>query len=175
MIFVYGTRGTAEENRWAFAKARFDAESWYYRGNGAVDILPDAMFSASSEPERGVVLYGNADNNAAWNALLGEGPVQVRRDLIQIGRRQIKGDDLACIFCWPRLGTERAMVAAVSGSGITGLRLTDRLPYFVSGVAFPDCTVFGAETLRTGAAGLRVCGFFGTDWTVEGREFAWKD
>ena len=26
MIFVYGTKGTAEENAWAFEKARFDAE-----------------------------------------------------------------------------------------------------------------------------------------------------
>ena len=34
MMFVYGTRGTPEENAWAFAKARFDAEAFWYRGNG---------------------------------------------------------------------------------------------------------------------------------------------
>ncbi|RYG01082.1 MAG: alpha/beta hydrolase, partial [Chitinophagaceae bacterium] len=32
MLFVYGTKGNKIENNWAIAKARFDAETWYYRG-----------------------------------------------------------------------------------------------------------------------------------------------
>mgnify|MGYP000497109494 CR=1 FL=1 len=40
-LFVYGTRRTAEENGWACAKARYDAETFWYRGNGSVDIVED--------------------------------------------------------------------------------------------------------------------------------------
>jgi hypothetical protein len=45
MVFVYGTAGNKEENEWALQKVRYDAETWYYRGNGAVDIIADKDFS----------------------------------------------------------------------------------------------------------------------------------
>jgi hypothetical protein len=39
MLFVHGTTGTAEENVWSFAKARYDAEQFAYRGTGAVRVV----------------------------------------------------------------------------------------------------------------------------------------
>ncbi len=175
MMFVYATHGTAGENAWAYAKARFDAETWWYRGNGAVDVVPDSEFNAAKEPDRGVVLYGNADNNSAWPALLGTSPVQVRRGSVRIGEREQRGEDLACLFCRPRPGSDRASVAVISGSGLSGLKLTDRVPYFMAGVAYPDCTVFGTETLTKGNDGVRVTGYFGNDWSVDKGEFAWRE
>lgn len=174
MMFVYGTRGSAAENSWAYAKARFDAEVWWYRGNGAVDVLPDNLFDASKEPDRGVVLYGNADNNAAWPALLSHSPVQVRHGLVRVGDREQRGDDLACLFCRPRPNSDRACVAVISGSGLAGLKLTERVPYFMAGVAYPDCTVFGPESLLKGNDGVIAAGYFGNDWSVDGGEFAWR-
>ncbi|MHC4081876.1 MAG: carboxylesterase family protein [Planctomycetota bacterium] len=174
VLFVYGTAGTPEENTWAFNKARYDAETFWYRGNASVDVIADRDFDAGSEPHRSVVLYGNAETNSVWGDLLGDGPVQVRRGLIRIGQRQIGGDDLACLFIRPRPGSDFACVGAVSGSGLAGMRLTDRLPYFVSGVAYPDCTVIGPEMLSEGSAGVRVAGFFGLDWSVETGDFAWR-
>ena len=61
-----------------------------------------------------------------------------------------------------------------SGSGITGMRLTDRLPYFLSGVGLPDCLILGAETLTKGTEGVRGAGFFGNDWSVTKGEFLWR-
>jgi hypothetical protein len=174
MVFICATRGTAEENAWAFAKARYDAEQFWYRGNGSIDVLPDTALNASREGDRNVILYGNADTNAAWAALLGDSPIQVRRGLIRVGDRDLTGDDLACLFIRPRPGSDRASVGVVSGSGLAGLRLTDRLPYFVSGVAYPDCIVLGAECLSQGVTGVRAAGFFGEDWSVEKGEFAWR-
>jgi hypothetical protein len=174
MLFVYGTNGTAAENTWAFNKARYDAETFWYRGNGSVDVIADRAFDAGAEPHRNVVLYGNAETNVAWDELLGEGPMQVRRGSIRIGERRIDRGDLACLFIRPRPGSDTACVGAVSGSGLGGMRLTDRLPYFVSGVAYPDCTVIGPEMLSDGSAGVRVAGFFGLDWSVETGDFAWR-
>jgi hypothetical protein len=45
-----------------------------------------------------------------------------------------------------------------------GAKLADRLPYFVSGVAYPDWTVLGADSLRTGIQGIRGAGFFDHEW-----------
>jgi len=174
MLFVYGTRGTPEENAWAFNKARLDAELFWYRGNGSVDVIPDAAFNAGAAPDRGVVLYGNADSNGAWPALLADSPVQVRHGEIKVGSRSSAGDDQACLFLRPRPGSAVACVAVVSGTGVTGMRLTDRLPYFLSGVEYPDVTVIGSEMLKHGSKGVRVAGFFGSDWSVETGEFAWR-
>jgi dienelactone hydrolase len=175
MIFVYATKGAADENAWAYAKARFDAETWWYRGNGSVDVVPDSAFDARKDRDRGVVLYGNADNNSAWAGLLAQSPVQVRRGVVKIGAREQRGEDLVCLFCRPRPGSDRASVAVISGSGIAGLKLTDRVPYFMAGVAYPDCTVFGVETLAKGNDGVLAAGFFGNDWSVEQGEFAWRE
>jgi dipeptidyl aminopeptidase/acylaminoacyl peptidase len=174
MIFVYATKGSAEESSWAYAKARFDAETWWYRGNGAVDVVPDTAFDAVKDQDRGVVLYGNADNNSAWRGLLAQSPVQVRHGIVKISDRELRGEELACLFCRPRPGSNHASVAVISGSGLAGLKLTDRVPYFMAGVAYPDCTVFGPETLAKGNDGVLVTGYFGNDWSVDHGEFAWR-
>lgn len=171
MIFVYGTKGTAEENAWALAKARFDAETFWYRGNGSVDVIPDTAFDSHRDPDRGVILYGNADSNGAWPSLLSESPVQVSRDQVKIGERVLSENDLACLFLRPRPGSAIACVGVVSGSGIAGMKLASRLNYFLSGAAYPDCTVIGPEMLREGTKGVRVAGFFGNDWSVNQGDF----
>lgn len=175
MQFVYGTRGTPEENAWSFAKARFDSESFWYRGNASIELVADTAFDASRDRDRGVILYGNADNNAAWNSLLADSPVQVRRQSVRVGHREITGTDLACLFLRPRPGSDIACVGVVTGTGLPGLRLTDRVPYFMAGVAFPDLTVFGSEALENGWLGARMAGYFGQDWSVDRGEFAWAE
>lgn len=178
-ILVYGTKGTSEENAWSLARARFDAETFWYRGNGSVDVVSDAGFLESGREQefrdRNVILYGHSESNAAWPALLRESPVQVRRGQVTLGGRTRSGNDLACLFIRPRPGSDRASVAAVSGSGLSGLRLTERLPYFTSGVAYPDCLVLKTPTQSEGSTTPIAAGYFGADWDVESGEFAWGD
>lgn len=172
---VYGTRGTPEENATAFQRARSDAERFWYQGNGSVDVVPDAAFDPAAEPHRNVIVYGHAECNSAWSALLGTSPVQVRRGEVRVGDQGRAGDDLACLFVRPRPGSDSATVAAVAGTGQVGLRLTGRLPYFTSGVEYPDCTVLGTSALDKGASGVVAAGYFGEDWRVESGEFAWNE
>jgi pimeloyl-ACP methyl ester carboxylesterase len=173
VLLVIGTHGSPAENDWALQKARFDAESFWYRGNGFLEIVTDTSFDAAKEHDRNVVLYGNADTNAAWAALLGDSPVQVKSGLVKLGDHETKGDDLGCIFVRPRPGSDVAAVGAVAGTGIKGMRLTDRLPYFVSGIAYPDCVLLGSEVWTKGLSGVKAAGFFGNDWTIEHGEFVW--
>jgi hypothetical protein len=174
MLFVYGTKGSPAENAWAYAKARYDAETFWYRGNGSVDLVADTAFEAGADRNRNVILYGNSATNAAWKVLLAESPVQLERGKVRIGDRETTGDNLACLFLRPRKGSETACVAAVGGTGLAGMRLTDRLPYFTSGVGYPDCLVFDTETLTKNGSGVRAAGYFGNDWGVQSGEFAWK-
>ncbi len=204
-MLVYGTKGTPEENAWALAKARYDAEAWYYRANGSVDIFTDDEWVAGprgeisfefdrpvtpeellrgdlppskrvrSDKHHSVILYGNADTNAAWDPLLKGSPVVVRRGSLKVGAKELKGDDLACLFIRPKPGSDVASVGVVSGTGLPGMRLCDRMPYFTSGIHFPDVTVFRADMLSKGSEGVRGTGFFGPDWSIESGDFAWRD
>jgi pimeloyl-ACP methyl ester carboxylesterase len=173
MLLVYGTRGTKEENAWALARARFDAETFWYRGNGSVDVVPDSDALVTADRDRNVILYGNADSNAAWKGLLGDSPVQVRRGRLTVGEREEKGEGLACLFVRPRPGSDRACVAAVAGTGLPGMRLTEGRPIFQSGSGYPDCLILDAGALAEGGEALRGAGFFGIDWGVASGEFAW--
>ncbi|MBL9137910.1 MAG: prolyl oligopeptidase family serine peptidase [Verrucomicrobiales bacterium] len=175
MIFVYGTRGTADENAWAFAKARMDGEAFWYRGNGSIEILPDSAFEPALYPDRGVVLYGHADMNAAWARLLGDSPVQVRRGEVRVGERAVARPDVACLFLRPRPDSEVASVAVISGTGMAGLRMCDRLPYFMAGTAYPDYLVVGTDALARGNRGIVTAGFFGNDWSLADGASAWSD
>jgi len=175
VILVYGTKGNPQENAWASAKARYDSEVFWYRGNASFEVVADSAFDVAATQGRSVVLYGNADTNCTWKALLADSPVQVQRGQIAIGSRKFKGDGMGCLLVRPRPGDALASVGAVTGSGLRGMRLTDRLPYFLSGVAYPDCTILGPDTLRKGGNGILAAGFFGDDWTVESGDFAWRD
>lgn len=175
MVLVYGTTGTAEENAWAFAKARFDAESFWYRGNGSLEVLPDTAFQPERFADRGVILYGHADMNSAWTTLLADSPVQVRRGSVRVGERTVAREDAACLFLQPRPDSDTASVGIIAGTGMVGLRLTHRLPYFLAGTGYPDCLVVGADALQSGNAGIVAAGFFGNDWSVSSGDFAWGE
>ncbi|WP_197525593.1 prolyl oligopeptidase family serine peptidase [Pseudobythopirellula maris] len=173
-LLVYGTRGTAEENRWAEAKARYDAQLFAYRGAGSLEVAPDVLFNPYGDRTRSVVLYGNADTNAAWRPLLGGSPVRVERGRVDVGPRPEMGDDLAVLMVRPRPGSRNACVAVVGGTGVVGMRMTNRLRYFWSGVAYPDLMIYGPETLVDGVGDVRAAGRFSNDWSV-GPDIVWRD
>ena len=166
MIFVYGTAGTAKENEWAYNKARYDAEVWYYRGNGSVDMIPDHTFDPSKYADRGVILYGNATTNSAWSTLLKNSPIRVTRDAITVGESTFHGEDLATYFTWPRSDSDIASVAVIAGTGLPGLHAADANQYFAAGSGFPDYMIFSLDMLKSGAAGIKAAGFFDNEWRI---------
>jgi hypothetical protein len=174
MVFVYATRGTAEENQWAKAKARFDAEAFWYRGNGSIEVIPDSEFSPRKYARRGVVIYGHRDSNAAWASLLGTSPIQVRRGSVHVGDKTLTGDDLACVFLRPRPDDSKACVAVVSGSGPIGQRLTHRLPYFIAGTGFPDWMILDRSLYTKASGGVVGAGFFDNSWKLSQAESEWR-
>ncbi|MBD3173925.1 MAG: prolyl oligopeptidase family serine peptidase [Armatimonadia bacterium] len=175
MILVYGTGGSDEEARLARAKARYDAETFWYRGNGSVEVIPDDQFDPGAEPDRNVILYGNGDTNLAWGPLLGDSPVQVKGGGVGWGEETLTGDALACLLIRPRAGSEVASVGAVAVTGARGYHTAELAHYFVSGTAYPDYVVFGPDAAATGTHGALLAGFFGEDWRIESGEYAWGE
>jgi predicted esterase len=174
-LLVHGTGGGAAENAWAAAKARFDAETFYYRGGGALEVIPDTRFNLESGHDRTVILYGNADTNRAWPLLFSTSPVEVRSGHVRVGNRTESGDDLAVVMVRPRPGSDVAMVGVVAGTGPVGMQLTNRLRWYVSGIVYPDLMILEPKFLSAGTGGVRAWGYFGNDWGTETGEIAWRD
>ncbi|RRB07704.1 carboxylesterase family protein [Larkinella rosea] len=174
MVFVYGTSGTAEENEWAYNKARYDAETWYYRGNGAVDIVPDKEFTPAQYADRGVVIFGNATTNRAWSKLLADSPIQVSRGVVSVGNERFTGNDVSVYFSWPRPDSPKTSVAVVSGTGLPGLKAADANQYFAAGSGFPDFMIFSLDMAKEGIKGVRQAGFFDNNWKLESSEMVGK-
>ncbi len=174
-VFVHGTRGDDAEDLRAFTKARADAETFWVRGNAGIEILPDTAFDPAKFKDRSVILYGNADTNAAWPKLLAGSPVEVRRGRARVGEKRYEGGDLAAYFVRPRPGSDVASVGVVAWTGDAGWVAASPVQYFVSGAGYPDLMLFTAETLRTGTGGVRAVGWFGNDWSLERGDIVWNE
>ncbi len=175
MVFVYATGGNQAENQWAINKARFDAETFYYRGNGSIDVIPDTEFTLNGYPDRSVILYGNRTTNKAWKTLLSDSPVQVSRNRIEVGDRVLKGDDLGIYLIRPRADSAIASVGVVAGTGSKGQWAVDPNRYFVSGTAYPDFMVITPEMYTKGMLGIPVAGYFDNDWNLDESNTVWAE
>jgi poly(3-hydroxybutyrate) depolymerase len=174
VMFVYGTAGNQVENDWARNKARYDAETFYYRGNSSVDVMSDIEFLKHNTKDRNVVLYGNSSTNAAFKKTLNLPDITLKNGEFKVGKKAQTGDHLAVLLIGPRHNSNIASVAVVGGTGIEGSRLTDRCPFFTAGAGIPDCIAFDPTLLNGGSKGIKVAGFFGNKWDVESGDFVWN-
>ncbi len=170
MLFVYSTKGTAEENEWSVNKARYDAESWYYRGNGSVEMVADIDYDIAKYADRGVVLFGNKNSNAAWNILLATCPIQLGRNNITVGDKTFSGNNLAAYYTWPLPGSATASVAVIGGTGMQGMRAAEANQYFAGGSGFADYMIFRSEMLLQSADKVELAGFYNNKWQLDNAE-----
>jgi predicted esterase len=167
LLYVYATGGTPQEQQWAISKARFDVESWYYRGNGAFDIISDKEYTKAKYPGRNVVLIGNANTNAAWKVLLSDCPVSVTNSGIKVGTKQFAGTDLGTYFVWPMAGTADNTISVIAGTGIDGMKAANANQYFTGGSGFADIMVFKLAMLKDGINQVVHAGFYDNQWKVQ--------
>ncbi len=167
VVFVYATGGSREETEWYKTKALFDAETFQYKANGSIEVIADREFVPGDYPERNVVLYGNADNNRAWDLVLNEVPVVVKDGEIVFGDNILKGDDMGAFFIYPRSGSETASVGVVAGTGTKGMKAAVKNNYFAGFNGYPDLLIFDTGYLKEGLEGILVSGFFNNQWEIE--------
>ena len=131
-----------------------------------------------------MIVYGNEDTNAVAKSLLEGSSVRIRRGSLTVGERTLEGDDLSLLMVRPKYpqvnGLRDALLdkeqfAIVGGTGLAGMRSTDTMPYFVSGVHYPDLFVYDSRIHTIGSKAVRVAGVFGNDWSVEKGDIVWRD
>jgi hypothetical protein len=166
MVFVYGTHGSPQANRWSFEKARFDAETFYYRGNGSVDVVSDDAYLRGAFKGRNALFFGNESVNAAWKTVEAADEIHIDADGARLGTAWSLSGSAACLFTRPGANDSFCMNAFVGGSDVRAMRAADRLPYFVSGTAYPDAMFCSPDVWQSGADAILAAGFFGSDWST---------
>ncbi len=167
VLFVVGTAGNKEENRWALAKARYDAEVFWYQGNGSVDIITDREFDPAKFKNRNVILYGNASTNRAWKLLLADCPIQVLKGKIKVGKQVLKGKNLAALFIYPRKDSSQNCVGVVAGSGLAGMRALNTQKYLYPGNGYPDFMIFRSDIYTHWPDAIKAIGYFDVHWHLD--------
>ncbi|MBK7643037.1 MAG: prolyl oligopeptidase family serine peptidase [Planctomycetes bacterium] len=174
-VLVYGTQGTPEENRELYERARCDSEIWWYRGNGRARLVSDTEYLGLKRESCNAILYGNADTNRVWKERVGkDAPVQVRRGSVKLGEREWRGDGLVTLAVYPST-QQGELFGLVGDTGPKGTRLGYTTAYFVSGVGYPDYTIFGPGVLAKGDGGVLATGWFDAQWKLDGRGFLRED
>ncbi len=167
MVYVYGTKGTPEENKWAIEKAKYDAESWYYRGNGSFEIIADSEFDSTEYANRNIILIGNSETNSAWNVLLTDCPISVTSSTVKLGTHKYEGSDLGGYFIWKKQGSNIHTISIITGTGIKGMKAATANQYFAGASGFPDYMFFKLDMLKYGPSSLIDVGFYTNDWHVK--------
>ncbi|MBS1704603.1 MAG: prolyl oligopeptidase family serine peptidase [Armatimonadetes bacterium] len=146
-VLVYGTQGDPALARWSLAKARYDAEQFWYRGNGRFRVVADVDYLANAKRYQGcnAVFYGSSAVNKAWLVAQPQFPSIANSD---------SGGILAMV------PTTTGANGFVGGKTIESARLTDRLPLFSAGVGYPDYTLLGADFYTKQLDGIKAAGFW---------------
>ncbi len=174
VVFVYATKGSKIENEWYYNKAKFDAETFWYKANGSIEIVKDVDFNPKNYADRNVILYGNKSNNYAWNKLLKNNPIQVENGLVSFGSKKLIGNNWGMYFTVPRNDSDFASIGIVTATGIKGMKAAYANHYLVNGTTFPDVLLFDDSVLLNGDIAVKCAGFFGNDWTIEKGDFKWN-
>jgi len=174
MVLVYASKGTKAENEWWYHRALFDAEKFYYRGNGNIELVKDTDFSPEKYPDQNVIIYGNRDNNMAWKSILNTCPLQVENGKISMQNKSFDGDEFGIYFIYPRPNSIIASVGVISATGEQGMRATYANHYLVNGTTFPDIIIVNSNVIKEGAVGIEGAGFFGNDWSIEKGDFVYR-
>ena len=166
MVYLVGTAGPEEETQANWQKARYDAEVFYYRGNGAIEIRTDTdwLQNPAAFKGRNLVLVGNEDNNQAMAALLKTSPLRVRRGKIEWPGKSAEGPNLAAVFVRPMPDDPDGSIVIQAGTGPEGIRLNQRLSLWLSGSSFPDFFVYNPTMLQKGPEGILTTGYFDSNW-----------
>ncbi len=167
-VMVIGTAGDETENDTLLARARYDAQVWKYRGNGRGEIVTDENFKKGDYAGRNVVLYGNVSTNTAWTTVIGgDTPIAAERGKLTVGEKTYEGDAYAALFVRPRKDDPAAIVGVFADTGVAGSRLGYNVLTFVSGVGYPDYTVFSPTVLHAGTDGVLEAGWFDVKWKIQ--------
>lgn len=168
-VLVYGTKGDSVMTELLLHQARIQALTWWIRANGQVEVLPDSEVTQSIIDKYNLILFGNAQTNAATARINNKLPIRILDGQIQLNISGIKRlyGDLGIIFIYPNPLNSKKLILLYEGTTGKGQKLSDRFGTLYSGAGLPDFLILGEEVKQKGWGGVKAAGFFSNHWQLD--------
>jgi len=181
LVIVYGTGGPAAYRLLMEQRARFVADSAYYRGRFSIEVLPDTDTSlpelVSARGGRNVLVLGGPDVNRFAAKTSHDWPIQCAGGgnssapvAFQVGPRHYSAPGIGTLFLAPlrppSSGLPQRLALVVAGTSLEGFALASKLLPLSAGLALPDFVVVEPSFAWRGAGGIVAAGFYDNHWRV---------
>ncbi len=157
MAFIIGSTGTKEEIRWMLAKARYDSEMSWYRGNATPEIITDVELSLQKDKKRNFIVYGSESSNGAFANIA----TTFSKQSNDWKTKLRKPNSVFLGIC--KFGTQQ--IGFIGGSDLQSMKASERLPVFGPGVGVPDLIIANPDIWIAGNGAVREARFWNPNWT----------
>ncbi len=170
-VLVYGTQGDLSLNEISFNNAWLEAWTWWRKGNGVCEVLPDTEVSDSIIQNYNLILFGGPEVNSITKRVNSSLPIQIRDGYVYFGKTKLPERDLAVEEIYPNPLNPDKFVLLYAGTSEKAEKFCHFFSTLYSGAGVPDFVVYNSDVSKKGWAGTRALGFFNQKWQLDERLF----
>lgn len=166
-ILVYGTRGDSASTEINLHHARVEAQNWWWRGNGYVEIIPDIEVNSENIHRYNLILFGGPGTNAVTARIKRDLPISIKNDRLVIDGREIEKDDVAFQMIYANPLNPEKYVVVKGGTSPKGEELAGLFNVIYSGSGLPDFIIYDEAVKDKGWGAIIAAGFFDLNWKFD--------
>jgi pimeloyl-ACP methyl ester carboxylesterase len=166
-ILIYGTQGDSDSTEINLHHARVEAQNWWLRGNGYVEIIPDIELNSEIIHRYNLILFGGPETNAVTAKIMKDLPLSTKNDRLIIDGQQIEKDDVAFQMVYPNPLNPEKYVVIKGGTSPKAEELSGLFNVIYSGSGLPDFIIYDETAKEKGWAAIIAAGFFDINWKFD--------
>jgi pimeloyl-ACP methyl ester carboxylesterase len=166
-ILIYGTQGDSDSTEINLHHARVEAQNWWFRGNGHVEIIPDIELNSEIIHRYNLILFGGPETNAVTAKIMKDLPISIKNDRLIIDGQEIEKDDVAFQMVYPNPLNPEKYVVIKGGTSPKAEELAGLFNVIYSGSGLPDFLIYDETVKEKGWAAIIATGFFDVNWKFD--------
>lgn len=166
-ILVYGTQGDSDSTEINLHHARVEAQNWWLRGNGYVEIIPDIELNSEIIHRYNLILFGSPKTNAVTAKIMKDLPISIKNDRLIIDGQEIEKDDVAFQMIYPNPLNPEKYIVIKGGTSPKAEELSGLFNVIYSGSGLPDFIIYDETVKEKGWAAIIAAGFFDVNWKFD--------
>ncbi len=170
-VLIYGTQGDSSSNKVSFDNAWLEAWTWWKRGNGVCEVLPDSEVTDSIIKNYNLILFGGPKVNSITRKVNPSLPIQIRNGYVYFGKTKLPEMDLAIQEIYPNPLNPDKFVLLYAGASKKAEKFCHFFSTLYSAAGVPDFVIYDSQVTKKGWAGTSVLGFFNQKWELDERLF----
>jgi predicted esterase len=166
-ILIYGTQGGSDSTEINLHHARIEAQNWWLRGNGYVEIIPDIEVNSEIVRRYNLIIFGGPETNAVSAKIMKDLPISIENGRLIIDGQEIEKDDVAFQMVYPNPLNPEKYVVVKGGTSPKAEELAGLFNVIYSGSGLPDFIIYDETVREKGWAAVIAAGFFDVNWKFD--------